>query len=341
MVVLKLTINQNPKMPYSHITPSERAELGALLRAKIKKNDIAKQLGKDRTSIWRERTRNKSPFPDSHTGYNAQMAQLSTKERRIRANQRFRKIENNESLEKYIFKKLKLAWTPEQIAGTLKVNFGFTVICHQTIYEYIYNVSPEWVGYLRHRKNRYRRRHGTPERLRKLEESKKKRIDTRPAIIEQRIRLGDWEGDTIVGKERTKKILTYVDRKSGLLKAAKLETGTAAEVRDRTKQLFQRIPKAKKQTITYDNGAEFSNHELIERDNNLDVYFAYPYHSWERGTNENTNGLIRQFFPKGTPFATITQKALDRVVKLINTRPRKRHNYQTPEAVFKERCTLD
>lgn len=328
-------------MPYKHITSVQRAELGALLRAGLKKQDIAKQLGKDRTSIWRERTRNKLNLEGSKTGYNAQMAQFCTKQRRVSANQRFRKIEHNEELQRYIFRKLKLRWTPEEITGTLKEDFGFTVLSHQTIYQYIYDERPEWTKYLRHKKNKYRRRKGTTERLRKLEESKKKRIDTRPSVVEKRTRVGDWEGDTIVGKEKTKRILTMVERKSGKLLAAKLETATAAEVREKTKMLLQRVPQAKKRTITYDNGSEFADHELIERDNKLDVYFAYPYHSWERGSNENTNGLLRQFFPKGSPFASITQKQLDQVVKLINNRPRKRHHYRTPEEVFNERCALD
>lgn len=311
------------------------------MRVKVNQKDIAKQLNKNRTTIWRERKRNKTTTSDSRTGYHASEAQRTTRDRRITANQRFRKIKNNEGLEKYILRKLLLAWTPEEIAGTLKKDFGFTILCHQTIYEYIYNEQPEWIQYLRHKKSKYRRRHGTPERLRKLEESKKKRIDARPSVVEARNRIGDWEGDTIVGKERNKRILTYVDRKSGKLLAAKLETGTAAEVREKTRILFQRVPKQKKKTITYDNGSEFSDYELIECDNKLSVYFAYPYHSWERGTNENTNGLIRQFFPKGSSFTGITEQELNRVVKLINNRPRKRHQYQTPNTVFKECCTLD
>ncbi len=325
-------------MPYTHINGEQRTELGALLQAKLAQKDIATQLGKHRTSIWRETRRNKA---ETKTGYHAEQARRETKQRRIVANQRFRKLSNNEDLQNYIFRKLKLTWTPEEITGTLQEHFGFTVLCTSTIYEYIYTERPEWTRYLRHQRCKYRRRRGTAERLRKLEETKKKRIDTRPSIVETRTRIGDWEGDTVVGKEKTKRILTYVDRKSGKLLAAKLETGTAAEVREKTGTLFRNVPQDKKQTITYDNGSEFSDHELIERDNKLSVYFAYPYHSWERGTNENTNGLLRQFFPKGSPFATITQKQLDRVVKLINTRPRKRHRYRTPDEVFNECCTLD
>ena len=325
-------------MPYSHITAEQRTELGALLCAKVRKKVIAKQLGKDRTSIWRERKRNKA---DTKTLYHAEEARKKTKQRRILANQRFRKIENHPELERYILTKLKRHWTPEQIAGTLREEFGFTVFCHQTIYQYIYRVKPEWIHLLRYKRNRFRRRHGTVKRLKILEDSKKKRIDQRPSLIEKRTRIGDWEGDTIVGKEKTKRILTYVERKSGLLKAIKLESATAAEVREKTKRLFVNISRNKRFTIIYDNGSEFADYEWIEKDLKLDTYFAYPYHSWERGTNENTNGLLRQFFPKGTAFASITQKEIDRVVKLINTRPRKRHQYKTPEMVFKKCCTLD
>lgn len=325
-------------MSYSHITSEQRVELACLLRAKVPKKDIAKQLGKSRTSIWRERKRN--PAPGTKYRYHAGQAQQATTKRRISANQRFRKIENNLGIQKYILRKLKLTWTPEEIAGTLREDFGFTVICHESIYQYIYNTKPEWKHYLRCKKGKYRRRHGTENRQKHREEAKKKRIDTRPEIIEERTRIGDWEGDTIVGKEKTKRILTYVDRKSGLLLAAKLESGTAAEVRIKTQELFRKIPKNKRKTITLDNGAEFSEYELMERDNKLDIYFAYPYHSWERGTNENTNGLLRQFFPKGTAFASLTQKQVDQAVKLINARPRKRHQYQTPKAVFSGRCTL-
>ena len=320
-------------MPYHHITQDQRTELGALLQAHVSQKDIAKQLGKDRTSIWRERKRNQV---DTKTGYHARLAHRQTVTRRINANQHFRKIEHMPDLQKHIHTKLKQTFSPEEIAGTLQENLGFTAVCHETIYQYIYHQKPEWKQYLRSQKGKYRRRCGTASRQKQREEGKKKRIDVRPKIVETRSRIGDWEGDTIVGKERTKRILTYVERKSGLLKAVKLETGTASEVREKTKQLFRNIPKDKLHTITYDNGTEFSDYELIERDTNATVYFAHPYHSWERGTNENTNGLLRQFFPKGSTFAGITSKQLNRAVYLINNRPRKRHHYKNPLEVFNE-----
>ena len=234
-----------------------------------------------------------------------------------------------------VIKGIKRYWSPEQVAGRLKRRYrGKTVVCHETIYRYLYADARELLPYLRCQKGKYRRRRGTRTRAKQREEAKKKRIDRRPKIVEKRQRLGDWEGDTIVGKEKTQHILTHVDRKSGLLLADKVAVATSEQVRNIVVQRFARVPKKKQHTITYDNGVQFADHETIEREAQLDVYFAYPYHSWERGTNENTNGLLRQFFPKGSAFATVTQTQISRAVSLINHRPRKRHHYLTPAEVF-------
>jgi len=164
----------------------------------------------------------------------------------------------------------------------------------------------------------------------------KRRIDERPIIVESRERLGDFEGDTIQGSEKVHRILTHVERKSGLLLADKVRQ-SAKDVRETAVRRLKDFPHL--QTITYDNGLEFSEHEIIERETKATIYFAYPYHSWERGANENANGLLRQFFPKKSAFAAITQKQIDQAVALINTRPRKRHGYQTPREIFQQCCT--
>ena len=171
-----------------------------------------------------------------------------------------------------------------------------------------------------------------------------RRIDTRPEIVEKRERIGDWEGDTVIGKDRKPAILTHLERKSGYLLANKLERATAELTKEKTIESFSKIPKDKKYTITYDNGSEFSEHEIIEREIKIDIYFTYPYHSWEIGCNENANGLLRQFFPKKSFFATITQEQIQKATRLINTRPRKRLNYSTPYEVFNQKtkcCTLE
>ena len=154
-----------------------------------------------------------------------------------------------------------------------------------------------------------------------------------PEIVEKRERIGDWERETIVGKDKSH-ILTHVDRKSGYRLADKLERGLAELTRKKTEERFNKPSKNKKHTITYDNGSTFAEHELTERNTGITIYFANIYSSWERETNENFNGLLRQFFPKKSSFVKIIQEDIDKVIRLINNRPRKRLNYKTPTEVF-------
>lgn len=328
------------KASYAHLTKENRIELAILKRSGLKQKDIARILGKDISTISRELKRNFNE--DSIIGYSPSNAQNRTEIRRIKANQRFRIIENDEKLRKFIVKKLKKFWSPEQIAGRLKKEFDRTLVCHETIYQYIYNSKPYLKRHLRCKKGKYRRRYGSKILEKQREEAKKKRIDLRPEIVEQRGRIGDWEGDTILGKDKNH-ILTHAERKSGILFADKLQTVTAEETRMKTIERFKNIPRRKKCSLTYDNGSTFADYEFTERETGIDIYFAYPYHSWERGTNENANGLLRQFFPKKSAFANITQEEIDKAVRLINHRPRKRLNYLTPYEVFYEKeinCAL-
>lgn len=321
-------------MSRTHITHAKRIELAALRRAGMKQKDIAKILVLNPSSICRELKRNGAEYGK----YFAKRARQKYEQRKMKANRRFRKIEQDEKLKNYIFRKLKKYWSPEQIAGRLKREHGRTTICHETIYEFIYEKRLDLAKYLRCRKGKYRRRHGTKKREQEREKLKKRRIDIRPIIVETRERIGDWEGDTIVGGERTTAILTNVERRSGFLIADKLDQSLAEFVKNITIERFKKLPRKKRHTMTYDNGHEFADHETIERDTGMTIYFAFPYHSWERGTNENTNGLLRQFFPKKSPFAGISRDQPDNVVQLINTRPRKRLHYLTPSEVFKKNC---
>ena len=323
-------------MSYKHITPDQRNELSALKRTKIKQKEIAQILGKARTTIYRESIRNKN----KDGRYDARIAKQKTKERRIKSNQRFRKIENNKWLRNYIIKKLKKYWSPEQIAGRIKKKWPKDKSRHigkDSIYDFIYTERKDLVKYLRCQKGKYRRRYGTRIREKRREEAKKKRIDVRPKIVEKRSRIGDWEGDTIVGGEKTVHILTHVERKSGMLFADKLERATAELTEEKTIERFEKIPRKKKHTLTYDNGSTFASHKETERKTKIDIYFAFPYHSWERGCNENANGLLRQFFPKKSSFANVSQKDIDKAYRLINNRPGKRLNYLTPHEVFYEK----
>jgi transposase, IS30 family len=329
MINKQLLINLIKDMPYKHFTLNQRNELAALLRAKVKKKDIAKLLRKDRITLWRERKRGSG----SNGKYYVIKAKRKAKENRIKANARFRKIENDKTLRKYIVKKLKKYWSPEQIAGRWNKQHKRKRIGKDTIYKFIYQERKDLVKYLRCQKGKYRRRYGTRIREKQREMLKKRRIDQRPMEAELRLNLGHWEGDTILGKDR-QHILTHTERKSGLVLADKLNMITAEETRKKTKNRFKRFPREKKLTMTYDNGSLFAEHELTERETGFDIYFAYPYHSWERGCSENANGLLRQFFPKKSNFATITQQEIQKAVRLLNHRPRKRLNYETPYEVF-------
>ena len=321
-------------MSYSHFKPYQRNELAVLLRAGHSQKDIANLLGKTASAVCQELKRNKT---NNKSGYDVWQAKKMTEQRRIIANTRFRKIENSSWLQNYIEKKLKQYWSPEQISGRLKhlyIDEKEKQISKDSVYKYIYGEKKELVKYLRCQKGKYRRRYGTRIRAEQREELKKRRIDERPIEVEKREQIGHWEGDTIIGQEKTIHIMTHVERKSGLLLADKLKRGTADITKIRTIERFRNVPKKKKLSITYDNGATFAEHEITEKKTGITIYFAHPYHSWERGTNENCNGLLRQFFPKKTAFAMITQEAIDEATDLINDRPRKRHGYLTPKEVF-------
>lgn len=320
-------------MSYTHFKPFQRNELAVLLRAGFKQNKIAELLGKTASAVCQELKRNSA---DNKTGYDVGQAKKKTKEKRIAANARFRKIENNDWLQNYIEKRIKKYWSPEQISGRLKKKYKNDKskwIGKDSVYKYIYEERKDLVKCLRCQKGNYRRRPGTKIRLEQQLEAKKKRITERPAEVETREIIGHWEGDTIVGSDK-QHILTHVERKSGLLLADKLVRGTAELTREKTIERFKNISKKKKLSITYDNGTTFSEHELTEKKSGINIYFAWPYHSWERGTNENCNGLLRQFFPKKSAFAIVTQEEIDEACSLINNRPRKRLGYLTPNEVF-------
>ena len=322
-------------MLHAQFTKERRIELGVLLRASKNNNQCAIILGMNRSSIGREIAEN----IDSDGIYRGASAHKKYLERRRKGKSTHRIIENNKQLRRHIVRKLKLGWSPEQIAGRLKMVRKCTIICHETIYTFVYKVRPELVKYLRRQKNKYRRKRGSQARIDRNRANKIKRIEERPAIVETRERIGDWEGDTVVGKEKTQRILTYVDRRSGYALAEKLDVVTAEIVEEKTEELFLSIPSYKRHTLTRDNGVEFGDLDrLLEERTGMEVYRATPYHSWERGTNENWNGLLRQFFPKGTNFATITSYEVKRVVKLLNNRPRKRLGYMTPREYFRECC---
>jgi IS30 family transposase len=323
-------------MSYKQFSLKQRNQLKALIDVGTEQKEIADVIEISESAISRELSRN-----GGKATYDPKKAHQRAKNRRKKANKRFNKIRTTEWLKRHIVRKLKKYWSPEQISGRLERNKGKKIISYEAIYQYIYTDRQDLKQYLRCQKGKYRRKRGTKARARQREAIKKRNIDQRPEIIEKRGRIGDWEGDTIVGTDRKSGILTHVDRRSGYLLADKLERKYKEIVAKATIRSFKNVPRKKKKSITYDNGTEFSDHEYIEKKAAMTVYFANPYHSWERGTNENTNGLLRQFFPKKCPLNAVTQEEVKEAEKSLNNRPRKRLGYLTPYEVFIKNCTLD
>jgi len=235
-------------------------------------------------------------------------------------------------------RKLKADWSPEIIADKLKIDFpddDEMRVSHETVYRWIYLDAKEGgtlYHHLRRRRKRRRRqkRYGSGRRFIPGRVS----ISQRPDIVETRERFGDWEGDTIEGKKSTGYMVTHVERRSRFLIAAKLPDKKAASLTLESVKAFWRVPKNMRKTLTVDNGKEFARFKELENKTGLTVYFADPYSAWQRGTNENTNGLLRQYFPKGTDFKKVTEEDLAIAVKKLNHRPRKCLGYQSPHEVF-------
>ncbi|MEI7426353.1 MAG: IS30 family transposase [Candidatus Moraniibacteriota bacterium] len=316
-------------MSHTQLNLKQRFQLETLLSAGWLQKNIAHHISVDPSVVSRELSRFEG------TVYEARSAHSQTIKRKKVAKRKTKILLKNEGVRNYVEKKLKEKWSPEQIAGRGKTECS-GMVCHETIYQFIYEEKTEWKIHFRQKKGKYRRRHGTKKREKEREDAKKQRIDTRPEVIEKRKRIGDWEGDTIVGGEKTTGILTHVERKSGYLIGDLFLKKNAILLKEKTIESFLKIAADKKYSITYDNGVEFSEHELTARGTKMTIYFAYPYHSWERGTNENTNGLLRQYFPKKMMFGTLKQKDVDAAVESINNRPRKRLGYLTPHEVFVE-----
>lgn len=313
-----------------------RKELAILLKAETTSRKCAQLLGFTKRSVNREI----KGRIDKDGVYRGALAHRKYLAKRLKAKEKSKKINNNLELQKHIAKRLKKRDSPEEICGRINNNLVkdiSTNITYPTLYAWIYDQKPELTKYLRviGKKGKYRRRRGTRAREKLREEGKVKRIDTRDAIVEKRERIGDWEGDTIVGKDKTKRLLSNLERKSGYGLLDKLNLVSMEIVHSKLEERFGRIAKSKKFTYTYDNGSELGKEDRdLEKKIKMEVYRAYPYHSWERGSNENYNKLVRDFFPKGTDFANITEKEVKKVERNLNNRPRKRLNYLTPYEVF-------
>ena len=278
------------------------------------------------STVCRELARNRRP-----TGYyNPGIAQSYATARRKRCR---RKTQFTSEQWELILLLLSNGLSPDQIRNTL-LRFGLFSISHETIYQYLLHDKKHggsWHKYLRNVPKRRRKRYKSYDSRGKL--AGKRPITERPNHINQRLRFGHWEGDTVIGGDRHHCIVTLVERKSGYVIIKKIKARTAEQV---TAACIDAIlsHERKVHTITFDNGTEFHGYKDIEARTGIKCYFAAPYHSWERGTNENTNGLIRQYLPKRSCFRNVPQEKCDQIAFALNTRPRKRHCYKTPEEVY-------
>ena len=291
------------------------------MRAGYSIRAIAEVLGKDHSAVSRHVRAN-----GGRDEYDVREVRRRRRIVRIAAMEGIRALKG--TLLRRVVRMLKEHQSPEQIAGVLGC------VCASTIYRYIDERAPHLKQFLRQKKGKYRRKRGTKIRERARERAKKRRIDERPAIVGRRSRLGDWEGDTVQGHDKRVRIVTLVDRKSGYLIAFLLPKMRASLLTSLVLARFKRIPRTKRKTFTLDNGPEFSDWERLEKKSGATVYFAYPYRFWERGTNENTNGLLRQYFPSSLDFNLITPEELAHAVRRLNDRPRKRLKFKSPRHVF-------
>jgi IS30 family transposase len=311
-----------------HLTFEERKLLRRLLLADYSKAEIAQGMNRDRSTIYREIRRNSGA-----RGYRPKQAQRLAEARR-EACRRPCKLEDPK-LYRYVAQRLGKRWSPDQIAARSRRDFRRQPrrwLSRQTIYSWIHRRAPQWRLLLR-------RGGRPPEKRGKLAGGV--RIRGRPAVINRRRRYGDWEGDTLVGKGRRSALLTMVERRSGFTRLGKVRGMKSAPTIRVARRRMKDLPKSLRRSVTFDNGKEFSEHQQLTEQLGMEVYFAEPYRAWQRGTNENTNGLLRQFFPKGTDFTRISHHEVARVEKLLNERPRRRLGYRTPaEVLAKKLCCI-
>jgi IS30 family transposase len=321
-------------MKYKHLSIWEREKIQELLWKKQSIRSIAKELDRPPSSISREIRRN---LPEERYQYTPRLAhERALFKRKCRG--RIERLKTKE-IREYVISHLKLRWSPEQIAGRIKIDLKQT-ISYEAIYQFIYHqVHRNGYGYLKPhhedlrvylRRRRKRRQKKEFRRSQRIFKSKGNSIEERPSFINLRKRVGHWEGDSIESKDHKPGVNTLVERKVGLVFITKLKDKTSQSTVYAMEKRFEIVPEKFKQTVTLDNGPENSDWQSIERRTGLDCYYAHPYCSGERGTNENTNGLIRDYFPKKTDFDLVTNEEIQWVEYLLNTRPRKRLGWITP-----------
>lgn len=309
-----------------HLTQEERYKISTYLELGIKKKEIAIRLGRNQSTIYNELKRNS----DLRSGnYNPNLAQRKSDKRH---KQKTKHIIFTEEMKDYIISRLMSGLSPEQIKGEA-VKLELPCISHERIYQFVWldkKQGGKLYLHLRNQGRKYQQR-GSKQAGRGCIPNRID-IDQRPVIVDKKKRIGDLEIDLIIGKDHKGALLTINDRATGMLKMEYIESKSAYQVELKTIELLD-VWRPFIKTITSDNGKEFANHQNISEELNINFYFAKPYHSWQRGANENLNGLVRQYFKKGTSFANITKESVKEVENKLNNRPRKRFGFRTPNEV--------
>lgn len=290
--------------------------------------EISLALGRSRSTLSREIKRNAS---SEYRLYLSHRAHDRSEARRERTSSRPRL--KNKQIVLFVEAKLKEGWSPEQIAGRLPKEHPGLAISHEAIYQYIYHPKTparlEFIGLLK-RAHRKRKAKGIGRKVGKTKIPNRISIEQRPLSVETRKQIGHWEGDSLVSRKSLVALNSLVERKTRLLMLTKLPRKSAADTVDAVVARLKGLPPQARRTLTMDNGTENTGHEQMTARIGIKCYFAHPYPSWERGTNENTNGLIRWYLPKGTDFNTITEKQIEEIESSLNNRPRKCLGFKTP-----------
>lgn len=326
-------------MHYTHLTIEEREKIQYGLWEKKSVRQIAKELGRSVSSVSREINKNKDSIGRRH--YTPRVAHKKAIKRRSYRGRETRL--KNDYVRNDVIKHLKLGWSPEQIANTIKKRIGVS-ISHEAIYQYIYaQIHRNGYGYTKPEcedlrpclaRRRKRRSNKGMRKSHRVDTGPLPSIDARPSEVELRVDFGHWENDLIVSKASLVKLKTINERVSGIVFIQKVKDGTMAESNNAMINRLKDLPKQYLKTLTSDRGSENLGYQELTEILEIECYFAHAYHSWERGSNENLNGLIRRFFPKKTNFKNISNADIAKVEYLLNSRPRKRLGWKTPYEVF-------
>jgi len=319
---------------YQRLSFNEREEISRHLATGASLRKISMCINRLPSTISREINRNVVDVRYYRAIYAQQRANKELRNTSVK-----RKLDKNTQLQEIVYKFLSLKWSPEQIAKRLKILYPNDInmrISHESIYSYLYvwprtALKKEIVSCLR-RQHRHRRPRKSRQKSYPIQNYLS--IEERPKIVADRIVPGHWEGDLLMGSMNKSAIGTLVERVTRFTLLVKVSSKDAHAVRKAFAEEFNQLPEGLKRTLTYDQGQEMAQHKLFTENTKITVYFAHPHSPWERGTNENTNALVRQFFPKGTDFNKISKEQLKEVQELLNDRPRKVHDFYTPNEVF-------